>query len=241
MGRAFSSAGGRSLRATIFAKGVSDSSCRDPQQFRRELDELRRALADCSSQGSSLVYLSSGGAVYGRTDAVRSEEVTPVPASPYGIHKLDCERLVRQSGVPYLVLRIPNVVGPGGNPHQLVPALVRQALAGRVTLLAGAYRDLIDVVDVVDLTLGLLERGVHNEVVNVASGASIAVGELFACIETAVKRTVEIEWRAGGDRQRFSVAKLARLTSRRLPYGPEYPCSVVEKYLSSILGYAASS
>lgn len=233
IGRAFSVATQPHVSATIFAKGVADSSCTDPRQLQRELTELRDTLAAWQKQDGTFIYVSSGGAVYGQTEAVRHEDMTPAPVSVYGRHKLDCELVVVGSGVPYLILRMPNVVGTGGNPRQLIPSLVHQALEGHVTLSLGASRDIIDIEDVVHLTLAMIRNGAENETVNVVSGISTDIGDIFSYIEKMLGRTVDIAWQPGGRKQQFSVEKLAQLASQRLPFETGYAEAVIRKYLVS--------
>ena len=71
----------------------------------------------------------------------------------------------------HLLVRLPNVVGPGGNPHQLLPALLAQARSGTVDVQDGAERDLIAVDDVVRVVLALLATDFTDRTVVVASGS----------------------------------------------------------------------
>ena len=69
-----------------------------------------------------VVFVSSGGVVYGEPDVYPTPEGAPKrPVSPYGVSKLageyylDCYRAVH--GLDYVALRYGNVYGPGQDPH----------------------------------------------------------------------------------------------------------------------------
>ncbi|MHB0879012.1 MAG: NAD-dependent epimerase/dehydratase family protein [Anaerolineae bacterium] len=68
-----------------------------------------------------VIYPSSGGAVYGEPQYLPADESHPIdPASPYGVSKHVVEQYLRQTwlthGLPYTVLRYPNVYGPRQDP-----------------------------------------------------------------------------------------------------------------------------
>jgi UDP-glucose 4-epimerase len=72
--------------------------------------------------GASVVFASTGGALYGDGVALPSDESTPTrPLSPYGASKLAGEAYVttwaRLYDVPNVVLRLGNVYGPRQQPH----------------------------------------------------------------------------------------------------------------------------
>jgi len=69
----------------------------------------------CQQYGvKRIVFASSGGTVYGNNPDLPWSEETPVnPVSPYGISKVAGEHYIKISGIPYVILRYPNVYGPG--------------------------------------------------------------------------------------------------------------------------------
>src|SRR5213594_3834859 len=80
------------------------------------LDAARRAAV------GRVVYVSTGGAVYGDTDVLPTPEDHPTqPASPYGVSKLAGERYLecwaRLTGTPTLTLRLANIYGPRQDPQ----------------------------------------------------------------------------------------------------------------------------
>jgi len=76
-----------------------------------------------------IVYLSSIWAVdRPKNDDYKNpltEKSDPNPHSLYGETKLEGERLVKESGIPYVILRLPPVYGPGSNPDYFVMRFIR--------------------------------------------------------------------------------------------------------------------
>ena len=130
----------------VFARGVSDSASTDENAYRRELELLEAATTSALHLREPIVYFC-GAPIYGTFESWRREDDELHPRTRYGRHQENAERMIRASGARYLIGRTPNVVGPGGHHHQLIPALVRQATSGSVSVQSGASRDLLDVED----------------------------------------------------------------------------------------------
>jgi NDP-hexose 4-ketoreductase len=229
---AFGRHGDPSLPALVFARGVSDSTTTDEGAYVRELDLLAASLATARREGIPLVYLS-GAPVYGAFLGRVREEGPVAPTTRYGRHQLACEELIRGSGADHVILRLPNAVGPGGNPHQLVPSLVRQVRAGHVLVYDGAGRDLVDVRDVVVIAERLLRAGVMGVTVNCASGITTPVVEIVDAIAEILGAHPEIERVAGGTFQRFDIGRLEELAAP-LPFDGGYPVRVLARYVPTI-------
>ncbi|MFC6091790.1 NAD-dependent epimerase/dehydratase family protein [Saccharothrix lopnurensis] len=170
----------RHPHALVLAAGVSSTSVLSREMFSREADLVLDALDRCRRAGSTLVFFSSAShAMYGTTTTHPAPEDVPTTTdSPYGNHKRRMEALVRDSGVPWLVLRMSHAIGRWQREHQLLPNFVKQIGSGTVKLHEGTYRDLVDVLDVVHAVDALLDLGVRDEVVNVASGTPRPVADL---------------------------------------------------------------
>ena len=231
LARAFAALDDTDDSVTVFAKGVADSRTTALAEFERESRELAAAIDSCRAAGRTIVYLSGGGAIYGRGASIRSEDDVPRPDTLYGRHQLTCEQAIVSSGVDHLIARIPNAVGRGQRSAQLVPALVEQVRSGRVAINPGASRDLIDAADVARLATGLLRAGARNATVNVASGISTGVDDLVAHIERLLSAHAEhVLGDAAPDPQRFSIARLQSYVPAWRP-APEYPFEILERYV----------
>jgi nucleoside-diphosphate-sugar epimerase len=230
---AFASAADTGLNAMICAAGVSDSRCTDESAFWRERELLRDLTGRARSRDAVLVYFSAAP-VYGNVSDLRVESQDATPETPYGRHKLECEKLVAESEARHLVLRLPNVVGPGGYRRQLIPSLVDQALNGSVLVRTGATRDLLDVDDLVTVVAALLRQGVDDGILNVASGVSTPVPRLVELIAAALRVSPPVVMVDGGDRQEFSTAKVRGLLAEYPQFEPDYPGNVLRRRVPEI-------
>lgn len=236
LGRAISSAaaGWSDVgEAVVCAAGVADSRCDDPREFKRERDLLRELVERARDRRARLVYFS-GAPVYGRQDNLRIESDPVAPESAYGRHKVACEQLVADGGVAFVVLRLPNVIGPSGHPAQLLPSLVRQVAAGEVVVQAAATRDLIDVDDLVAILGSLLRSDHEDAVLNVASGISTPVFRLVAEIAHILEASPRVITVPGGDRQEFSTARIRARLPDYPTFGPDYPTEALRRRVRSL-------
>ncbi|MEU7649339.1 NAD-dependent epimerase/dehydratase family protein [Streptomyces huasconensis] len=232
--RNLASVGERHPHATVLAAGVSSTSTSSAEEFDREAALVERTTRRCRAEGRLVVFLSSAShALYGNGDTPMTEDTEPRPASPYGIQKLRLESIVAGSGTPWLILRVSHATGRWQRPHQLLPAFVRQVRSGDVQLYQGAHRDLVDVSDLVRVIDGLLERGIEDEVVNVASGTPRPVEALVHGIERrlglfARHEIVDVPL----TRTPVSVEKLCKLLpALRAVTEPDYLDRMLDRYV----------
>lgn len=230
--RAFREIGDPRIPCVVFARGVGNSQTQDESEYARERSLLLSALTEASRRTVPLVYFS-GSPIYGNFSEIVTETTPCRPVTRYGRHQAECEELIRSSRTLFLIARLPNVVGAPGNPQQLVASLVRQTLAGHVTVQSSATRDLIDVDDVVRLVLRLVDMGAMNETINVASGYSTPaakIAETVAQLLGAKPHLVEVD---GGDMQRFDVSRLTSIIGS-LPFDGNYPMNTLARYVPRI-------
>jgi UDP-glucose 4-epimerase len=167
---------------------------------------------------SRLVFISSGGAVYGES-AGATEETAPAPQNPYGVHKLAAEAYVRLSGLPYGIVRLSNVFGPrqrSGLEGGVVAIFVAACLShGPVTIFGSGRqsRDFLYVDDAVSATLAVAESALSGTW-NVATGRATSVLGLLSTVEALVGRRAIVTHEAGraGDvaMSSLSVARIRR-------------------------------
>lgn len=138
------------------------------------------------------VLVVSSAEVYGSVAAEQLplREASPVqPVSPYAASKVAAEVAARQAwtgfGLPVVVVRPFNHIGPGQSPTFVVSALARRIVeaershAGLVEMgNPTPRRDLTDVRDVVRAYRLVLCHGQPGETYNVCSGRDLVVGDL---------------------------------------------------------------
>jgi UDP-glucose 4-epimerase len=155
-----------------------------------------------------VVYVSSGGVVYGEPDVRPTPETYPkLPLSPYGVSKLTGEYYLqyyrRIHGLEYVALRYSNVYGPRQDPHGeagVVAIFSTRLLAGEELHIFGdgeQTRDYVFVGDVAranlraaDLALPA-DGGLDDLAFNVGTGVGTSVNRLADILE-------EVSGRSGG-------------------------------------------
>lgn len=218
----------------IFASGVSNSLCADQKEYDREYEMLCKSILECKVNNQKIVYFSSAGAVYGDYEAVKDEQSPLFPQTMYGKYKVLAESVIINSGIEYLILRLPNVVGPKQNKNQLFSALVLQAIKGEVHLYKNAGRDFIDVDDVCDILMQLLEKKINNQIIIVASGWCTPITHVFSEIQLVTKTNAIINFVDKGERQVFSTKKLQNLLPDMIKFKPNYYRELIHKYVPII-------
>ena len=144
------------------------------------------------SPGNRLLYISSGGTLYGDSESPMAEDAPLRPRSYHAAGKIAAESFVRAWTSQYsgtaVILRPSNVYGPGqrpGNGFGVVPTAFQCVLDGAPFTILGdgrALRDYLYVDDFVALCAAALStplgEGVH--VFNAASGKAL---ELLALLD----------------------------------------------------------
>ncbi len=140
-----------------------------------------------------VIFISSGGAVYGEAEEFPTSERYPVqPLSPYAITKSVAEQYLAfyeyQYGLDYTVLRYANVYGPRQIPHGeagVVAVFMNRLLNGQPCIVyhypeepRGMTRDYCYVRDVVRANLLALDKG-SGEAFNVGTGQETHTADLF--------------------------------------------------------------
>ena len=136
-----------------------------------------------------IVYITSGGAMYGEPDSVPVVETAPVrPLSPYGASKQALEAWLgvyqRTFGLEYTVLRYGNIYGPRQGIREegaVVAVFATRMAAGEPVTIDGTgqqTRDFVYVGDCVTANLAALERGSGCSV-NIGTGHETSIREIF--------------------------------------------------------------
>ncbi|HEY0798964.1 MAG TPA: GDP-mannose 4,6-dehydratase [Candidatus Baltobacteraceae bacterium] len=153
-----------------------------------------------------LVLFVSSAEVYGAQEAQAYplRETAPLhPMTPYAASKAGGEAIAlaseRTYGIPTIVTRAFNHIGPGQAEHFAVPSFAFQlaaiAAGAPPAMLVGnleAQRDFLDVRDVVQAYLDLIERGARGEIYNVCSGQPVRLAEVLRRLITIAHLAVEV-------------------------------------------------
>lgn len=148
--------------------------------------------------GARVVFVSTGGGIYGETPEPATEQTLPRPKAFYSIHKYAAERYLELSGLPYAIARLANVYGPrqrsdleGG----VVAILAERLAAGLPITIYGTgeqRRDFVHVTDVVRALLAMVQTHA-NGMWNVGTGTMTTVNELLRETEAVFGAATSIE------------------------------------------------
>lgn len=156
---------------TIFASGVSNSQSNNDLDCQREIDLLLK-----QNRKQKIFYFSTCS-VYD-TSAI---------STSYVMHKINMEKIIVENFPRYLIIRLPQVVGEGGNPANIFNFLLNAIKNGEVfKLQSAARRSFVDSADIPRLSDSLLKF--QNDVINLAPPGSISVAELVGKIERLLKK-----------------------------------------------------
>ena len=167
---------------------------------------LVQGLRDRGERGSAvphLVYLSSGGTVYGAAGSGAIREDAPLRAiSPYGIGKMGIEGLIRAAPGTHTILRPSNPVGPGQDGRRgqgIVATVLDLAARGEPVPIWGdglAVRDYFDVRDLADaIARAVALPAALGQTFNVGSGVGRTTLDVLGEIEAVLGRAVAREFR----------------------------------------------
>jgi UDP-glucose 4-epimerase len=168
------------------------------------------ALMDiCRNLGvGRVVFVSSGGTVYGPSAPIPTPETAPThPIAAYGIGMLAVEKYLalyeHHHGLDYRVLRVANPFGPFqtlAKNQGIVAALISRALGDEPIEIWGdgsVVRDFVYVDDVIDgLEAAAGDRSAER-LFNIGTGRGRSLREVVAAIETQLQRKLEIVWKPG--------------------------------------------
>ncbi|MDH1881994.1 MULTISPECIES: NAD-dependent epimerase/dehydratase family protein [Empedobacter] len=155
----------------FFASGVSNSSETRKEEFLREQNLVEQTLVN--NPEKLFIYFSTCS-IY---DSSKYNSL-------YVLHKLHIEEIIKQKAKHFLVLRVSNAVGRGGNPNLLMNYLSRQILNDQELVVhQHATRNLIDVEDVKKITLKYINLKKWNKIVNVAYSENFNIPEIIQALE----------------------------------------------------------
>ena len=159
-----------------------------------------------------VIFLSSGGTVYGVPESLPLTEAHPTkPTVAYGVVKLTIERYLalyqKLHGLDFGVIRLANPYGPRQNPGGALGAasvFLWRAFEGRPIEIWGDGSVVRDYVYIDDAVRGILASGEKpgSGVYNIGSGEGVSLRQLVEGIQDVLGRTIDVQYRPG---RRFDV------------------------------------
>lgn len=203
----------------IFASGVSNSLETRESEFQRESLLLSSYLNNFRSK--RIVYFSTCS-IYDKS----------LDESVYIAHKIRMENLIQSIHTNYLVIRLPNVVGYGGNKNTLINFFINAIENNKVIEVWGtSYRNILSQEDVTLIVQKILTKNYINKIINVANPNFYTVTEILQFIEEFLKKKSIKTIIDKGEEYSIDTSFSREITlSIRKDYSINYLRSILEKY-----------
>jgi UDP-glucose 4-epimerase len=182
----------------------------------------------CVQKNAKLIFISSGGVVYGKSMYLPIDEDHPTnPISAYGEVKLRVEKMIlrknQETGLQYVILRPSNLYGPGFSTKKglgVIGHWVEKIRDNESIQIIGDGEQVRDFIHVDDLSRAILKcLTIENEIFNVGTGDGVSLNQLKSLFESAIGKEIEVvrtDSRSFDVNQNvLSVKKIKRLTSWR--------------------------
>lgn len=169
-----------------FASGVSNSLETRSSEFEREFSLLKNSIIQ--HKENKLFYFSTLSV----NDLSKQQ-------SPYVLHKLEIENFIKENCKNYIILRVGNIVGKGGNPNTLFNFLKTQIIQGRNFMLHQKARRLL--LDIDDITEFLESNcaNVNNQTINFAYPYYYDLKEIVEAIRNKLQKEANYQESDEGD------------------------------------------
>jgi nucleoside-diphosphate-sugar epimerase len=161
-------------RYTIFASGVSDSSCVSQDSFEKEISMIESHFGT----KSRFIYFSSAMLMEKETEYYR--------------HKRRVEDLISSNIEDYLIFRLPNIIGKGGNSKNIFNLFKYKIKNGDKIVAIDSTRSVVDIDDLVKICEHCFNRS--KETIVLSEIERIGVAELAMAIssEIGIEASIEI-------------------------------------------------
>jgi dTDP-glucose 4,6-dehydratase len=174
------------------------------------------------------LQISSSG-VYGNPRGRITEDAALAPESPYGVSKAAADLLLlayhRHAGFPALMIRPPNLYGPGQQLFRIVPKAIVMVKRGETVELHGggrAVRRYLHVRDNSRAVRLLMDRGETGQAYNVAPDESYRIRDVVALVCELLGADLTTAVREVEDRRAQSSAQdLDSIKIRALGWSPQ--------------------
>lgn len=201
----------------FFASGVSNSLETNEAEFLREFQLLENTIK--SNPSKKLIYFST----LSIEDKTKQE-------SPYVLHKKAIEKHIQATCNHYLILRIGNIIGHGGNPNTLFNFMRTKLEASQKFLVHKNARRLL--IDIDDIKLFLEKnRNIRNQqIINMAFPYHYSMLEMIDAMEKISQKKAIFDTVDEGDLYAIDFSEEI-ITYFKNTSPADYLKSVTKKYL----------
>ena len=160
----------------IFASGVSNSQENTATEFDREKVLLLEYLNNYSDV--LFIYFST-------TDILNKDK-----RSPYILHKKKMEEIIIKKSKKYLIFRLSQVVGFGGNSNNIVNFFYNRIKLGKkIEVYRKATRNIIDVSCIANIVNYFIkDNKLYNQIINIAAPKNTSVENIIKILEEILNK-----------------------------------------------------
>ncbi len=187
IGKAFKALLNPPENCIIFASGVSDSTCTDNDEFKKEELLIRTAL-NTAQNNTTCIYFGTCS-VY---DPDRKD-------TPYVLHKKRMEEIIL-SVEDGIVFRLPQIAGNNAPPNTILSKIRSAAYSGeQFEIWRFAERNILDVIDARDIVINLIKDNLpKKKCINVANRSSYSMVEIIDTFERVLKKEINKVYKMKG-------------------------------------------
>jgi len=207
-------------RFLIFASGVSNSTLNDENAFKRETNMLEGCIKN--EPDKNLVYFSTCS-IYDPS----------MKRSPYVLHKLEMENLIKTSGITYNIFRVSNPIGKTENSHTVLNYFIQHILGKEeFTVWKYASRNLIDLDDIYLICNYILRNNLFKKhKVNVANPVNYPVIQIVQAIEKHFGIEGNYQLADKGNSPLIDTSAIQPILSKlKINFNNSYLSSLLQKY-----------
>jgi UDP-glucose 4-epimerase len=159
--------------------------------------QLLESILNNGKSSARLIFASSSQ-VYtlANSKTLITETGKAIPDTVYGVSKQSAENLIRKSGIPFVILRMSNVYGPGCRPNynSVVATLCYRAIKGLPLVINGDGQQCRDFVYIEDVVRAFMLAGFEplaglTKIFNVSSGQMVSLKKIVKQISRFHKNT----------------------------------------------------
>lgn len=180
-----------------------------PQELTANVVTTSQLLEACvRNKVKKVVFLSSGGTVYGNSTLCPLKETTETnPISSYGLQKITIEKLLHlyyyMYNLDYRVIRLANPYGPYQRPNGVLGAATTftyKALKNEEITVYGdgsIIRDFIYIDDAIRGILNIAEGKKEHKTYNLGCGYGTSINQLLSVIKSSLDINLNIIYKSG--------------------------------------------
>lgn len=194
-----------------------------------------------------LIFISSGGAIYGVNESgIFKESSKTDPVSYYGLSKKIIEDSIilenKISGLKYIIIRPSNVYGIGQNLYSkqgVIAAMIKSLLDKSTFSILGdgnVIRDYIYIDDFVSNFLEVLNKNIVNQIFNIGSGIGYSINELIQIVNSLFDNRLLVQFK---EKRKVDSPKIILDISKYLAFFKN-SCREVEKAVMEFYDYEKS-